>query len=87
MSTTISFPSVSLTGAFVDLAVASPAIASVDVFYQNMGSNPLYLYFGGTTAPAATDGIVLKPGDSFQGNAAHVWARGDGSSKLAFVAI
>lgn len=82
-----SFPSVAVaSNDWTDVTAAAPGIASVDTFFQNIGSNSIILYFGGTSKPTATDGIRLRPDEGFQGNAAKVWARGaDGQSRLAIV--
>ncbi len=84
----LSFPSLAVTTDWTDLVVAAPSLASVDTFVQNTGKGPMLIYWGGATAPAANDGVQLKPGESFQGNAAHIWVAGYGSTtRVSFLTV
>lgn len=73
-----SFPDFVLTEEWQDIAATAgyEAIAGQQVTIQCKNSFGCYFYFGGATAPGATDGGVLNPWIGATGTADHVWVRG-----------
>lgn len=68
-----------VTTAWVDVIATYATAASVDVSIQNLDDELVDVVFGGASAPTTMTGTKLQPLDSVQGNAAHIWIRGDGT--------
>lgn len=84
----LSYPSLAVTTDWTNLVAATPAIANVDVFVQNTGKGPMLIFFGGSSAPAAGDGVQLAPGQSFQGSAAAIWVAGfGGTTRVSYLLV
>ena len=77
---TTSQPRIKVTGQWLDITVANPALASVDVFIQNLDDEETDVVFGGATEPEREIGAVrLDLLDSIERvNAANIWVRGGG---------
>lgn len=71
-------PDIDVTGSWADATVANGALADADVLLQNIGSTYVFVAFGDEPG-AGTSGLRLKPDDSVQGNASHIWLRGGGT--------
>lgn len=65
-----------VTQVWTNLAATVTGAASVEALFQNIGSTPVQIAFGGASAPTTSSGIMLGTMDSVQGNAAQVWVRG-----------
>lgn len=65
----------------VALATAqSESISGLDLTFQNMGAEPVLIFFGGASAPTGRQiGHKINPGQTIFGGAVdHVWAKGSG---------
>lgn len=58
-----------------DTIVTYPAMASTTAFVHNIGTSRVVVFFTASGSAPAAGGIVLKPGDTLTGSAAHVWVR------------
>lgn len=77
-----------VTTTWTDVIATLAAAASVDALYQNTGSGPVRIVFGGASAPASTvTGLILGAQDSVQGNAAKVWVRAADGGTLSVATI
>ena len=82
---TASQADITATGTWTDATAANSGLASVDVLFQNIGRDVVFVVFGGASAPSGVSGVKLGPLDSIQGNAANVWVRGGGTLGAALV--
>lgn len=67
---------VALTGAWVNLVVTRPTLASVNAAFQNVAGGAIAIVFGGADPTGAgKSGTILGPREGCNGNAAAVWAK------------
>ncbi len=67
---------VPVTGAWTDIVATRASAASVPVLVQNVGAGPIFLAWGGGSAPGVTvSGVLLNPTDSMSGTAANIWVK------------
>jgi hypothetical protein len=73
-----------LTPAWQDIAATDTGLASVDIAIQNNsdGPSPIYVVFGGASAPTETGGVLLERKQVITGNAANVWVRASLAGKI-----
>lgn len=69
-----------LTGAWVDLTVALPALSAANATIQNVGSTPVAISWGADPSGGGISGLVLGPRESCSGTAANVYAKAIGNS-------
>lgn len=76
-----SYNDVAVTATWVDLTVANAALVSSACVIQrkDQGAFPLYVFFGGGSAPTSDNaGVLLRTlGESVDGTAAKIWVRAD----------
>lgn len=60
---------------WADLVVTYSGMVSTPAFVHNIGTAKVVVFFTASGSAPTAGGIVLKPGDTLTGNAAHVWVR------------
>lgn len=60
---------------WADLVVTYSGMVSTPAFVHNIGTAKVVVFFTASGSAPTAGGIVLKPGDTLTGNAAHVWIR------------
>lgn len=73
---TASQNTITVTGAWKDIAAEVVALSGVDVLIQNLDDDAIDVVAGGATAPSGKGPIRLDTLDSVQVNAANIWVRG-----------
>ena len=76
-----------VSGSWTDLVATIGAAASADCVIQNVSDGIVQVVFGGASAPTGKTGIVLDEWDSVQGNAANIWVRSAGPSKVSVTTL
>lgn len=66
---------ISVSTSWADLIVPYGAMASTPAFVHNLGTTRLVVFFTASASAPTAGGIVLKPGETMTGSAAHVWVR------------
>ena len=74
---TQTLPDILGTRDWQDIAALQPAVAGRMILVQAKSGQFNHIFFGGAAAPGARDGQMLPGGESFAGEADHVWVRGN----------
>lgn len=71
---------IALTATWADLVGTYSGMASVPSFVHNSGNGSIVVFYGASASAPTSTGVIVKPGETVRGNAAHVWARTIGSA-------
>lgn len=66
---------VTLSTTWTELTATYTGLVNTSAFVQNKGPGDAIVFWGGASAPALTNGLVLRPGDVSYGTAAKIWVR------------
>lgn len=82
-----SYPTLSVEAGWTDIASEQAGIASAaGVTVQNVGQDPVTVFFGGAQAPTgAQDGHVLGRFSGYydKNGSAHIWVKGPGTVAIS----
>lgn len=74
---TQTLPDIQGTKDWQDIAALQPATAGKMIVVQAKSGQFNHIFFGGAAVPNPRDGQLLPSGESFAGQADHIWVRGD----------
>ncbi|WP_404480054.1 hypothetical protein [Novosphingobium sp. BL-52-GroH] len=76
---------ITVTTSWADLVTTYTGMVSAPAFVHNIGTSRVVVFFTASASAPTAGGIVIKPGDTLSGSAAHVWIRSIDSTGIVTV--